>query len=350
DQPMSLQAFAESMVRAYKIATTPPMEPVLIIADGDLQESPIDHEAELSIPRLSLAVPPQGESGAVREAARMLAAAESPVILADRVARTPEGVKLLVQLAEALGAPVVDLGGRMNFPNDHFLNLSGMRGQLIRQADVILALEVADLWGQLNTVTAPTHEYRRIAKPDVKVISITVADLYTKANYQDFQRFAPVDLAIAGDAQATLPALTEAVRSAMGGRMSLLSQRSDRFRGMHADMKQRIRGEAVYAWNASPVSTARVTMELWSLIKGSDEWSVVAASQARGTGMGLWKRTEHYQYLGGPGGYGEGSSAPASVGAALANKARGLLSIAFQADGDLLYGPGVLWTAAHHKI
>jgi thiamine pyrophosphate-dependent acetolactate synthase large subunit-like protein len=350
DQPLSLQAFAESMVRAYKIATTPPMEPVLIVADADLQESPIENEASLSIPRLSPVIPPQGESGAVREAARMLAAAESPVILADRVARTPEGVKLLVQLAEALGAPVVDLGGRMNFPNDHYLNLSGMRGQLIRQADVILALEVADLWGQLNSVTDPTHEYRRIAKPDVKVISITVADLYTKSNYQDFQRFAPVDLAIAGDAQATLPALTEAVRSAMSGRVSLLSQRSDRLRGMHADMKQRIRTEATYAWNASPVSTARMFMELWSLVKGSDEWSIVAGNQNTGVWLQLWKMTEHYQYLGGPGGYGDGYSAPASVGAALANKARGLLSIAFEPDGDLLYGPGVLWTAAHHKI
>jgi thiamine pyrophosphate-dependent acetolactate synthase large subunit-like protein len=215
---------------------------------------------------------------------------------------------------------------------------------------VILALEVADLWGQLNTVTDPTHEYRRIAKPDVKVISITMADLYTKSNYQDFQRFAPVDLSIAGDAQATLPALTEAVRSAMGGRMSLLSQRSDRFRSMFADMKQRIRTEATYAWNASPVSTARVSMELWSLLKGSDEWSVVTSGQGTGQWLSLWKMTEHYQFLGGPGGYGVGYGAPASLGAAFANKARGLLSIAFQADGDLLYGPGVLWTAAHHKI
>src|SRR2546421_8280508 len=47
DQPASLQHFAESTVRAYKLATTPPMEPVLIIADGDLQESPIADEGEL---------------------------------------------------------------------------------------------------------------------------------------------------------------------------------------------------------------------------------------------------------------------------------------------------------------
>ena len=38
DQPVSLQHFAESVMRAYKIATTPPMGPVLITADGDLAE------------------------------------------------------------------------------------------------------------------------------------------------------------------------------------------------------------------------------------------------------------------------------------------------------------------------
>ena len=38
------------------------------------------------------------------------------------------------------------------------------------------------------------------------------------------------------------------------------------------------------------------------------------------------------------------------MGAALANRKYGRLSISLQNDGDLLYGPGVLWTAAHHKI
>ena len=41
DTPLSLQHFAESAVRAYKIAMTPPMEPVLLVADGELQERPL---------------------------------------------------------------------------------------------------------------------------------------------------------------------------------------------------------------------------------------------------------------------------------------------------------------------
>jgi len=52
DQPASLQHFAESAVRAYKIATTPPTMPVLLVADGDLQESPMRSGERPHIPHL----------------------------------------------------------------------------------------------------------------------------------------------------------------------------------------------------------------------------------------------------------------------------------------------------------
>ena len=109
DAPVSLQHFAESAVRAYKIAMTPPMEPVVIVADAVLQEEPMSEadRATLRIPKLTLSSPPAGDSGAVAEAAKMLVAAENPVIVAGRAARTPAGMKLLVELAELLQAPVM---------------------------------------------------------------------------------------------------------------------------------------------------------------------------------------------------------------------------------------------------
>ena len=58
----------------------------------------------------------------------------------------------------------------------------------------------------------------------------------------------------------------------------------------------------------------------------------------------------HYRHIGGSGGYGVGYGAPAAVGAALANKALGRMTVNIQSDGDLMYAPGVLWTAAHHRI
>ena len=102
--PVSLQHFAESAVRAYKIATTPPTMPVLLVADGDLQETPMRPGERPHIPKMTWPAPPQGDSGAVAETARLLVEAENPVIIADRCARTPAGLKLLMELAETLQA------------------------------------------------------------------------------------------------------------------------------------------------------------------------------------------------------------------------------------------------------
>ena len=344
DAPMSLQHFAESAMRAYKIALTPPCEPVLVIADIDLQEDPI-HEQNLRIPKLAVSRPPQGERAALAEAAKMLVNAQAPLIVADRMARDQEGVKALVELAEALQCPVVDLGGRMNFPTTHYLCHSERRRELVREADVVLLLEVADPWGEFNTFSDPHKIQRWVAKKDVKVINLSMQDVYIRANYQDFQRYLPADLSINGDAQTSLPLLTEEVKK-VG--TSALQARGEKLRAEHNTMKQRARDGAAIAWDASPVSTARLTQELWGQIK-NDPWSLVVSDRVTWARR-LWPVTQHHQMLGGSGGQGVGYALPGAVGAALANKQKGLLSVTFQPDGDMLYAPGALWTAAHHKI
>jgi len=348
DQPISLQHFAESVMRAYKIATTPPMGPVLITADGDLAEEAVHNEKKLRMPKLTLSIPPQGDSGAVVEAAKLLAAAENPVILADRACRSQEGMKRMVELAEALNAPFVDIGGRMNFPTTHFLCRSMEKRSLIGQADVVLMLEVADPWGQLNTISDPHHEYRRLSKPDVKIIHISLGDTLTKANYQDMQRFMPVDLAISGDAQATLPALIEAVKSAVNmAQRSTISVRASKLREDYRRMKERARTEASPGWDASPCSTARTSAQLYNVIK-NEKWCVAVSSVQ--WNRNLWPANEYYNFLGSSGGAGQGYGAPAAVGAALANRDKGIVTVSIEGDGDLMYAPGSLWTAAHHKI
>ena len=104
----------------------------------------------LYIPRYVPTAPPQAEMGALREAAKLLVNAENPVIVVDRMARSQDGIKLLVELAELLQAPVVDQGGRMNFPNTHHLCQSSQAQPLIRNADVIMGLEVSDFWNTVN--------------------------------------------------------------------------------------------------------------------------------------------------------------------------------------------------------
>ena len=348
DQPTSLQHFAESVIRAYKIATTPPMGPVLITADGDLAEEPVHDEKKLRIPKLTVTIPSQGDSGALAEAAKLLVAAEHPVILADRVARSQQGMKRLVELAEALNAPVVDVGGRMNFPTTHYLCRSEDKRSLLGQADVVLMLEVADPWGQFNTISDPHHDFRRLSKPDVKVIHISLGDTLTKANYQDMQRFLPVDLPISGDSQASLPTLTEAVKKEAGvTRRLALSERENKLRTDYRRMKEGIRQAAATGWEVTPVSTSRVSATLWNTIK-NEKWCVAVSGMQ--WNRGLWPATEYYNFLGGSGGAGVGYSAPAAVGAALANRDKGIVTVSIGGDGDLMYAPGVLWTAAHHKI
>src|SRR5271165_3532035 len=227
DSPVSLGGFAESAVRAYKIAMTPPMEPIVIVADAVMQEEPIPESdrGRLQIPKLTLAAPPAGDYGAIKEAAKMLVNAESPTIIAGRVARTPEGIQLFVELAETLQAPIVDKHFRMNFPTTHPLYGAGSVGS----ADVLLGLEVPDMWQNTHSQT-PVNKFgiesKRITKPGAKVITIFAGDLYGKSNYQDFGRYDEVDLAIAADAQATLPILIEECRKLITPeRRAILQQR-----------------------------------------------------------------------------------------------------------------------------
>jgi acetolactate synthase-1/2/3 large subunit len=352
DQPGSLEHFAESAVRAYQIAMTPPTMPVAIVADGDLQEDPIDARRRLRVPRLTLSAPPQGDPAAVEDLARLLVAAELPVLVADRAARTPAGLARLVELAGAIQAPVIDQNGRMNFPTLHPLNQTERARALIGAADVIVGLEVSDFWG---TVHAFRDQLQRSSRPitrsDAKLASISSGHLQQRSNYQDFQRYPELDLAIAGDAESTLPALIEAVRRhTTPDRRRAFEERGRRLAEAHAEALARARAEAAYAWDASPISTARLCAELWAQIR-HDDWALVTdVPFVSRWPLRLWRFERHYQYLGGSGGAGVGYAAPASIGAALANKAHGRLTVAIQNDGDLMYAPGVLWTAAHHRI
>jgi hypothetical protein len=156
-----------------------------------------------------------------------------------------------------------------------------------------------------------------------------------------------MDLSMAADSEATLPALTEACKRLLtGDRKRNFGDRASKLAEAHQQARERMRMEASYAWDASPISTARMAMEIWAQIKYKD-WSLLSNNTWP---QRLWSFDKHYQYIGGAGGAGVGYGAPAALGAAVANKQYGRLSISIQNDGDLMYAPGVLWTAAHHRI
>src|SRR5580704_13698111 len=350
DQPVSLQHFAESATRAYKVATTPPMAPVMLSLDAELQENPIPDAKALRIPKFSRVIPPQGDDAALAELAKMLVVAENPVILCDRVARTPAGMPLLVQLAETLQCAVVDNVGRMNFPSRHPLNQS-FRRSVIAQADLIVAMEVNELWGSLNSfhdriVRTSGPNYKKTAK----IVTLGSRDLYMKSNYQDLGRYQEVDLTIAGDAEASLPALIEQVKRLTDeGRKSAFEARGKKLAAAKLATVEQAKSDATIGWDASPITTARLCAEVYGQIKDED-WSLVGTSIRLAWPHKLWNFDKPYQWNGVAGGAGIGYTLPASLGAALANKRHGRLTVTFGGDGDFMFVPSTLWTAAHHRI
>ena len=342
DTPASLPHFAESAVRAYKIMTTPPREPVVLVADSSLQESPIPQNLSVRIPKLTLEAAPQADSASIAEAAKLLVGADNPVVIAGHVVRSQESMQRFIEFAEALHVPVIDEDG--NLPSRHPLNQSlGGRG-LIANADVILALEVEDFWGALHNYRDQLHRsYQTIARGNAKLITITSHDLYLKSNYQDFQRFQDVDIAMAADAETTLPALTDAIkRLTTDDRMRVFQDRGSKLEAARQRAVERARVDATYAWDASPISLGRLSAEVWAAVKNED-W-------AGGLNGPEWNYQKYYQRTRLSSAAGVGFAAPAAVGSALAHRKDGRLYVHQQNDGDLMYAPGVLWTAAHHRI
>jgi len=305
-----------------------------------------------AIPQLSPTLAPQGNIEALKEAATKLVNAENPVIVVERLARTPAGMERLVELAELLQTPVLDRFGRMNFPNRHYLAQFTNSRKLLPEADVILGLEVDDLHGLVySTPDTVAHKTRRFAREDVALISIGTGDLNTRSNYQNFQRYMPVDLSIAGDGEETLPSLITLVKDKLSATDEpRLSTRADKLRDLHKNMKETALHQAAIGWDASPVSVPRLCMEVWDQIKDLD-WSMLGASPFQSFwAQRLWNFDKHHRHTGMSGGWGIGYFAPAAVGVALANKDKGRFTVCIQSDGDLMYAPGILWTAAHHKI
>ncbi len=331
DNPISMTGWAEAAVRAYRIAMTPPYGPVAVVVDEHRHVSNIP--ADMRVPAFTMPAPPQGEIDAVRQAAKLLVAAQNPVIVTGMSARTPAGLQRLIELAETLQAGVVDRKRRMNFPTRHPLNGGNLAG-----ADVVLALEAGYITG----------DARAAQQRGATFINISTAELFLKSNYGDQYRFAEIDLPITGDAEATLPTLIEEVKKLVtGDRRRVFEERGRKLGDANRLTLERARQEATYGWDANPISTARLSMELWNQIKDED-WSLV-------TGwvnwpLRLWDMNKHHHYIGRSGGEAIGYHLPASIGAALANRRHGRLTVAIQPDGDFMVANGALWTAAHHRI
>ena len=351
DQPASLQGIVESFIRGYRIATTEPQGPIYLCWDAALQEQRL--ESPVAIPDVKRYAPPslaQADPSALETAARWLIQAENPVILADYVGRNPAAVPSLVRLAENLAIPVVDLGSRLNFPNTHPLDLTGAEADLLPNADVVLALDVFDIEKAISTVDRTARIPSSQLKSGTRLIHISFNDFMVRSWAQEQGRLQPMDLPIAADTSLAIPALADLCGKAVE-RDGAFRTRADRRRKAleqtHRALRDKWRAAAERAGDERPISLARLATDLWDVIKDED-W-VLVNRNLRGWTRRLWDWTTTTPYVGAHMGGGVGYGIGHSVGAALAlGKTR--LCVDIQPDGDLLYTPSALWTAAHHRI
>ncbi len=349
DQPMGVGAISNSIMRGYRTAMTEPKGPVYLCFDVDLQETELKEDITLpDISRHRVPASLQAETGALQEAARLLAQAERPVILADYMGRNPESMNYLVELADLLSIPVIDCGARHNFPNTHPCDLTGREKELAEKADVIMGLDVMDLYGALVRHDIKTKSSKPAITPDCKVIHASLADLAIRSWSSDFQELAPIDLPILADTRVFLPALTEEIRRQEKFSKSVVEDRRKQLSRQHDEIRGNSQGDLKRRWDESPISPPRMSHEIWQVIKDED-WTLVAGA-FRGWPRRLWDWKKPASFLGGYGGGGLGYSPGASVGAAIGLRDSGTVCIDLQRDGDLLFTNSALWTASSYKV
>jgi len=352
DQPYSLADVPDSFTRGYRIATTEPMAPVYINYDADIQEDSLT--SVLDIPDVSRYAPPapvQANPEALRRAAQLLVNAQTPLIIADTLGRNPRTVPVLVELAELLGAPVVDKGARFNFPTAHPLDATDGARDLLQKADVILALDVADLFGSLTTVSKQTRDCEYVTSPTVKLISISMHDMLVHSWAGDYQALQALDVPMCADTAVAVPELTRLCREFLGhdgSKKSAIEARQKELSDKHKSRRAKWLADAQTKGSQKEISTAWLALELGETIKKED-WVLVNGT-SNGWARRLWDFSKPNQYLGASGGAGVGYGSGAAIGAALALKGTGKLAVDIQSDGDLLMTSSSLWTAAKHRI
>ncbi|MFH1639613.1 MAG: thiamine pyrophosphate-dependent enzyme [Chloroflexota bacterium] len=352
DQPHNLASVPMSFIRGYRLAITEPTAPVYICYDAALQEDPITEKVE--IPDLSRFAPSesvQANPETLRRVARLLVEAKSPVIIADYFGRHPQAVASLVELADLMAIPVLDKGNRFNFPNTHPLDITGGTLDCLQQADVILALDVNDLYGSLMTNNRITRVSEYITNPEAKIIHISLKDMLVRSWAEDYQHLQPVDIPISADSSLVVPELVRFCRELIGDNKKIrrgIDARYKLLRASHEKRRAKWSAEARLTATRKDISLAFLAQEIGEVIKNAD-WVLVNGT-AREWARRLWNWEQPNQYLGGTGGGGLGYGPGASIGAALAHRGTAKLCVNIQSDGDLLMTATALWTAAHHKI
>lgn len=340
--------------RAFKEAMAAPSGPVFISLPWDFIIREIHPDDRI---RGVTRIPPRftGDPAAVREAADLLAKAESPVIIAGDGVGYAGAWAELQELAERLGAPVLleGFGSMANFPNTDY----HWQGELPGAQGAVQALlkkhDVAFLCGFGLQAQLAVYKYS-----DGPLIPAHVRQVYLHNNSWELGKNAYGEAAILGDIKATLPGLNELIsRNPPAG----ADARNEALRQKAGQRRER--------WQQY-LETARQQEKVWAVV-------VADALRELIEEYGLQKEFVYvheavsdpapFQYLlpfGEPyaapssyycvGGGSLGWSMPATLGIKLAaedsQEVNPRLVINAVGDGSSLFYPQVYWTAAHRRL
>jgi thiamine pyrophosphate-dependent acetolactate synthase large subunit-like protein len=325
NQPASVPAAYEALLRAVQIADTAPRGPTYVNLDAALQETRIGSLPPL--PDVARFKPPPAVSPSketIQSAAQMLSAAKSPAILVGRVGRSDAAWKARIALAEKLQARVfTDIKTPAAFPTDHPLHAAPPAtfpdGKLLKDADVILSLDWVDTAGTLKAAWGD-------APVGAKVIRVSLDAHIHRGWSMDYQGLPPSDVYLMCEPDVAVPLLLDAVRA----RPALVLQKNEN--KPEPDTTVSIR------------ALARAFNEL---TEGTD----ICLSKLPLGWNGAYRHFRHpLDYLGADGGGGVGAGPGLTVGAALALKGTSRMVTGIMGDGDYLMGVTALWTATHYKL
>jgi len=340
DQPASVEATFEAMLRANQICRTAPQGPTYVCLDAGIQELPLDADTVLPDPARYQPGPlPEPGADTLADLTNMLMAAERPLFLMGRVSRNQEDWDRRIRLAEALGARVLtDLRVGAAFPTNHPLHgpppLSHFPAEskaMIRRADVIVAFDCIDLGGAINLI--------EIEGPVTgKIVNCSV-DSYSHNGWsKDHQVLPAVDLRVLVEPDAMIRPLLPLIEDAMAGCDKKWVDEVPIDRAA----KPTAEGDLDRAITAPDVSRfieqAREGRK-FTLVRVGLGWA-----------SDLYDFYEPLDYLGYDGGGGLGSGPGMAIGAGLALRGTGRIPITLIGDGDFMQGATSLWTAAHYRI
>jgi thiamine pyrophosphate-dependent acetolactate synthase large subunit-like protein len=346
DQPFSISGLTDSLLRGYRTTMTEPCAPVYLCFDAGLQEQKLAESDPL--PALTAFEPPRppgASAQAIEEAADMLAGADWPVILVEGLGRHREALPVLHAIAELLQAPVVSTGTWFNIPSKHPLNFSDRRRDVLARADIVLMLDVHDPASAMQQ--GRTLDGGALIPEGARRIHISLWDLLQHSWVTDWGRLYPIELAITADTREALPALLDATGQSL--RRDQTSEKRVQHRSsVLADMRVSPLPETGRG-AGNEITMAAISGTLAQLVREAGvPWSFVSGHQIGGPWeYGDWELTEPDNLAGGSRGAGVGQSPASAVGAALAYRGTGRLCMNLIGDGDLLYTPTSLWTAAN---